>query len=84
MDRCQTAWSDFKEFTRSAAHGVVVHALMVLRSHYPSVKPEVIMTSYARGTDAQKTAKLEDEVDEAAVRLAGDVDLFGEGQGSVQ
>jgi hypothetical protein len=41
-------------------------------------------TSYARGTDAQKTAKLEDDVDEAATRLAGDVDLFGEGQGSVQ
>jgi hypothetical protein len=42
------------------------------------------MTSYARGTDAQKTAKLEDEADEAVARLAGDVDFFGEGQGSVQ
>ena len=83
VDRGQTAWSDFKKFTRSAAHGAVIHALVVLRLHYPSIKPEVIMTSLAQGTDAQKTAKLEDEVKEAAARLARDVDLFGEGQGNV-
>ena len=83
MDQCQTAWSDFKEFMRSAAHGAIVHALMVLRSHYPLEKPKEIMTGYARGTDAQKTAKLEDEAVEAATRLARDIDLFGEGQGSV-
>ena len=52
VDRGQTAWSDFKKFTRSAAHGAVVHALAVLRSHYPSIKPEVVMTGFARGTDA--------------------------------
>jgi len=31
------AWVDFKEFTRSATHGAVVHAVAYLRSHYPSV-----------------------------------------------
>ena len=83
VDRGQTAWSDFKKFTRSAAHGAVVHVLAVLQSQYPSVKPEVIMTCFAQGTDAQKIAKLEDEAEEAAARLARDVDLFGEGQGNV-
>ena len=52
---------------------------MVLRSHYPSVKPEVIMTGYARGTSAEKITKLEG----GAVKLAGDVNLFGEGQDNV-
>ena len=46
VDQCQTTWLDFKEFTRSAAHGAVVHALVVLRLHYPSVKLKVIMTGY--------------------------------------
>ena len=84
MDQCQIVRSDFKEFTPSVAHGAVIHALTVLRLHYPLVKCKVIMTGFARGTDEQKIAKLEDEAEEAAVRLAGDVDLFGEGQDNVQ
>ena len=83
VDQCQTVWMNFKEVTCSAAHWAVVHALIVLRSHYPLVKPEVLMTSFARGTDAQKTAKLEDKAEEAAVSLAGDVDLFNEGRDNV-
>ena len=27
LDRCRIAWSDFKEFTHSAAHRAVIHAL---------------------------------------------------------
>ena len=69
---------------RSATHGAIILALAVLWSHYPSVKPKLIMTSFARGTDAQKTAKLEDEAKEATTRLAEDVDLFSEGQGNAQ
>ena len=42
-------------------------------------KLEVVMTSFALRMDTQKTAKLEDEAKEAAAKLAGDVDLFGEG-----
>ena len=30
MDRCRTAWADFKEFTRSATHGAIAHALTQL------------------------------------------------------
>ena len=77
VDQWQKVWTDFKEFTWSAAHGSVIHALAVLRSHYPSVKPKVIMTSYARGMSAAKIMKLEDEAEEAAVKLASDIDLFG-------
>ena len=75
---------DFKEFTHSANQGAIVHTLMVLWSHYPSVKPEVIMTGHAYGMNAAKITKLEDVAEEAAVKLAGDVDLFSEGQDNAQ
>ena len=79
IDRCKGAWKNFKEFTRSAANSIVVHTLAVIWSHYPSVKPEVVGTGFARGTSSKKITKLEDEADEAAAKLAGDIDLFGEG-----
>ena len=44
----------------------------------PSVKPEVIMISYAQGTSVAKIMKLEDEAEEVVGKLARDVDLFGE------
>ena len=53
--------------------------LVVIRSHYPSVKPEVIMTGFTRGTSSAKITKLEDEAEEVATKLANDVDLFSEG-----
>lgn len=49
VDRCKTAWAHFKEFTRSAASSAVVHALSVIRSHYPSVSLGVIDTGFAEG-----------------------------------
>ena len=42
------------------------------------------MTGFTRGTKAQKIVKLEGEAEEAAAKLAVDVDLFGEGQDNVQ
>ena len=38
----------------------------------------MIGTGFARGTGAIKQEQLKDEVEDAANRLAGDVDLFGE------
>ena len=70
------AWSDFKEFIRSAAHGAVVHALAQLRSHYPMVDLQHMVTGYAHGIDAMKIARLEDEAKESTKSLARDVDLF--------
>ena len=70
---------DFKEFTRSAAHGVIVHTLAMLRSHYPSIDLERLVTGYARGMNTAKITKLEDEAKEPGKKLASDIDLFGEG-----
>jgi hypothetical protein len=64
------------------AHGVIIHALMQLRSHYPTVDLQRVATGYAQGTDAQKITKLEKEVEDPAKRLAEDVELFGNGEGS--
>lgn len=82
IDRYRTTWSDFKEFTCSAAHGAVVHALAQLRSHYPIVDLQWVVIGYARATNANKLARLEDEAEESAKRLAEDVELFGEGRSS--
>jgi hypothetical protein len=46
------AWLDIKEFTRYAAHGAMVHALAQLRSHYPSVDLQRVVTKYPQGMDA--------------------------------
>ena len=39
-------------------------------------------TGYAQGTDAEKIARLEDDVKEPAKRLAKDIELFDEGGSS--
>ena len=82
INRCRVAWSDFKEFTCSAAHGAVFHTLAQLRLHYPLVDLQRVVTRYARGTDANKIARLEDEAEETTKRLAEDVELFDEGGSS--
>ena len=58
VDRCQTAWMDFKEFTRNSTQGATIHMLARLQSHYPSVDLEWVVIGYARGTDAAKITKL--------------------------
>ena len=47
VDRCWTAWMDFKEFVHSAAHGAIIHVLVQLRPHYPSVDLQRVATEYA-------------------------------------
>ena len=82
LDHCQIAWADFKEFARNVAHGAIVHALTQLRSHYPLVDLQWVAIEYAQGTNAEKIARLEDDEEELAKRLAKDVELFGEGESS--
>ena len=79
VDRFQTLWAHFKEFTRSATHGAIIHTLAMLRSHYPLVDLERVVTGYAQGTDTAKIAKLEDEADEPREKLASGIDLFDKG-----
>ena len=78
IDRCKAAWENFKSFNRDATISVVIHALAVVRSHYPAINLRAIGARFARGTGATKQEQLKDEVEDAAKRLASDVDLFGE------
>ena len=56
----------------------MTYALAVVRSHYPTIDLQAIEARFARGTGATKQQQLEDEVEDTAKKLAGDVDLFGE------
>jgi hypothetical protein len=64
------------------AHGAIIHALVQLCSHYLTVDLQRVAIGYAQGTDAQKITKLEEVAEEPAKRLAKDVELFGNGEGS--
>ena len=84
IDRCKAAWENFKSFNRDTTVSAVTHALAVVWSHYPTIDLRVIGARFARGTGATKQQELEDEVEDAAKRLAKDVDLFGEVDGEGQ
>ena len=78
------AWENFKGFNRDATVSVMMHALAVVRSHYPAINLRAIGDGFARGTSATKEEQLKNEVEDAVKRLAGDVDLFGEVDGDGQ
>ena len=61
---------------------VATHVLAVVRSHYPTIDVQSIGGGFAEGLSDAETQKLEDEVEDAAKKLAGDIDLFGETDGS--
>jgi len=56
----------------------------VVWSHYPVIDLQAIGARFARGTGATEHQQLEDEVEDAAKKLAGDVDLFSEMDGDGQ
>ena len=62
----------------------MTHDLVVVQSHYPTIDLRAIWAGFTRGTGAMKQQELEDEVEDATKRLAGDVDLFGEVDGESQ
>jgi len=78
IERCKTAW---ESFNRYAIVTVATHALAVVRSHYPAIDLQVIGARFAEGLGEVETQQLEDEVEDAAKKLAGDIDLFGETSG---
>ena len=53
-------------------------ALAVVRSHYPSVDIQSIGGGFANGLSDAQTQQLEDDVEDVAKILVGDIDLFGE------
>ena len=81
IDRCKAAWENFKSFNHDATITAVIHAFAVVRSHYPATDLQAIGTEFARGSGAMEHQQLEDEVEDVAKKLAGDVDLFGEMDG---
>ena len=82
IQRCKAAWENFKIFNRDAIMTVATHVLAVVRSHYPTIDVQSIGGSFTEGLSDAETQKLEDEVEDAAKKLGGDIDLFGETDGS--
>ena len=82
IERCKTAWESFKGFNRDAVVSAATHALAVVRSHYPTTDLQAIGGGFAEGLSEADTQQLQDEVEDAAKKLAGDIDLFREMDGS--
>ena len=57
------------------------HALAVVRSHYPTVDIQSIGGEFTDGLSDVEIQQLEDDVEDAAKMLVGDIDLFGETEG---
>ena len=76
------AWESFKSFNRDAIVTAATHALAVVRSHYPAVYLQAIGAGFAEGLNEAETQQLEDEVEDAVKKLAGNIDLFGETDGN--
>ena len=55
---------------------------MVVQSHYPTIDLQLIGGGFTKGLDDTGTQQQEDEVEDAAKMLAGDIDLFGEMDGN--
>ena len=86
IERCKAAWENFKSFNHDAIVTAVTHAFKVVRSHYPAIDLQAIGAGFAEGTGATEDQQLEDEVEDTAKKLVGDIDLFGEmdGDGEAQ
>ena len=82
IERCKTAWESFKSFNRDAVVTAATHTLAVVWSHYPATDLEAIGGGYTKGLSEAETQRLEDEVEDTVKKLAGDIDLFGETDGS--
>ena len=78
IDRCKVAWENFKSINHDVTITAVTHALVVVWSHYLAIDLQAIGAGFTRGTGAMEHQQLEDEVEDAAKKLVGDIDLFGE------
>ena len=79
IERCKTAW---ESFNRDAVVSATTHTLLVVRSHYLATNLQAIGGGYVEGLSEAETQQLEDEVEDASKKLAGDIDVFGEMDGS--
>ena len=81
IERCKAAWENFKSFNRDAIVTAITHALAVVQSNYPTMDLQVIGAGFTKGMGEAEHQQLEDEVEDAAKKLASDIDLFGETDG---
>ena len=81
IQRCKAAWENFKIFNRDAITTIATHVLVVVRSHYPTTDLQSIEGGFVEGLSDAETQQLEDEVEDVAKMLAGDIVLFGETNG---
>lgn len=77
-ERCQGSFDHFKEFMCDVARSAAGHVLAVVKSLYPRVNLEMISEGFAQGVSDVKIPALQEEVSEPAVKLADDLDLFGD------
>ena len=54
------------------------HALVVVQSVYPSVKLKRIDGGFTQNLSDEQITTLEEEVSDLAIKLADDMDLFGD------
>ena len=81
IDRCKVAWENFKSFNCDTTITTVTHSLEVVRSHYPAIDLQAIGAGFTEGLSEVETQQLEDEVEDTAKKLAGDIDLFDKTDG---
>ena len=84
IDRCKAAWENFKSFNHDATVSIMIHALAVVQSHYPAINLRAIGAEFSRVMGVAKQEQMKDEVEDAAKKLVGDVNLFGEVDGDGQ
>ena len=82
IERCKTVWDNFKGFNCDAVVSAATHTLAVVWSHYSTTDLHAIGGGFTKGLSEAETQQLEDEVEDAAKMLAGDIDLFGEMDGN--
>ena len=78
VERCKSALENFKYYACGITCSAAGHALVVVRSVYPSVKLERIDGGFARNLSDEQITVLEEEVADLAIKLADDLDLFGD------
>ena len=69
---------NFKHYAHGVACSAAGHVLAVVQSIYPSVKLERIDGGFARNLSNEQITALEEEVSDSAIKLANDLDLFGD------
>jgi len=77
VERCKSALENFKHYAHGIACSIMGHALAVVQSVYPSVKLERIDGGFARNLSDEQITVLEEEVFDSAIKLADEMDLFG-------